>query len=135
MPKLLRAHLIMRNRFQIYQKPVSDSAVFCIQLATLKPVSRNDRNLVETFSVAKLEIVHLFMLNYLLWSSLKLRLKVTYTYTTRSTLKYFDRYIGTYERGTFISVDTSFYNFIIKYGVSCRLGNGWLMVLCIRFAH
>jgi len=71
----------------------------------------------------------------LLSSSLTLRLKVTYTYSTGSILKYFDGYIGNYDRGTFLNLATSLYYFIIKLGVSCRLSNGWLAVLCIRFAH
>jgi len=75
-------------------------------------------------SLTKPETVHLFTLNYLLSLSLKIRLKVTYTYSTRSILKYFDRYIGNYEQGTVLNVATSLYNFIIKFGVSCRLGNG-----------
>jgi len=36
----------MRNRFQIYPKPVSDSAVFCIRWAKLKQVSQT----IETWS-------------------------------------------------------------------------------------
>jgi len=40
-----------------------------------------------------------------------------------------------YEQGTFLNLATSLYYFTTKLGVSCRLGNGWLAVLCIRFAH
>jgi len=120
-----------------YAKPVSDISetgfVFSSLLhstgETETGFARNHRNLVET-------IVHLFTLNYLLSLSLKLRLKLTYNYSTRRILKYFDtRYIGNYERGTFLNLATSLYNFIIKFSVSCRLGNGWLTVLCIRLAH
>jgi len=50
----------------------------------------------EMVSETKPEIVHMFTFNYLLSLSPKLRLKVTYTYYTRSILKYFDRYIGNY---------------------------------------
>jgi len=31
------------------------------------------------------------------------------TYSTRSLLKYFDRFIGNYERGTFLKLATSLY--------------------------
>ena len=89
----------------------------------------------EMVLLTKPEIVHLCTLNYLLSSSLKLRRKVTYTYSTRSILKCFDRHIGNYERGTFLNVATSLCYFIIKFGISCRLSNGWLTVLCIQFAH
>ena len=89
----------------------------------------------EMVSLTKPEIEHVCTLSYLLSSSLKLRLKVTYTYSTWCILKYFDRYIGNYERGTFLNLATSLYYFIINFSVSYRLSNGWLTVLCIRFAH
>ena len=55
-------------------------------------------------------------------------MKRMFFYGTPCILKYFDRYIGNYEH-------KSLYYFIIKFGVSGHLSNGWLAVLCIRFAH
>jgi len=135
----LRAHSIMRNRFHINPDISETGFGFSSFLHSIgetetgfaKP-SKPGREMV---SLMKPKMAHVFTLNYLLSSSLKLRLKVTYTYSTWSILKYFDRYIGNYKRGTFLTLATSLYYFITKLGVSCRLGNGWLAVLCIRFAH
>jgi len=94
-----------------YVKPVSDisetgfgligflHSIGETETGFAKP-SKPGREMVS-LTKPKPEIVHVFMLNYLLSSPLKLRLKVTYTYSTKSILKYFDRYIGNYERGTF----------------------------------
>jgi len=110
----------MRNRFQI-NPDISETgfgfsgflhSIGEIETGFTKP-SKPGREMV---SLTKPEIVHMFTLNYLLSSFLKLRLKVTYTYSTRSILKYFDRYVGNYERGTFLNLATSLYYFIIQVG-------------------
>jgi len=74
---------------------------------------------VELFVVIVAEIttksnIHIFHVNY---------------------IKVLDRCTGNYERGTFLTLATSLYYFITKLGVSCRHSNGWVAVLCIRFAH
>jgi len=101
----LRAHSIMRNRFQIdpdipetgFRYSGFLHSIGETETGFAKP-SKPGREMV---SLTKPKMAHVFMLNYLLSSSPKLRLKVTYTYSTWSILKYFDRYIGNYERGTF----------------------------------
>ena len=115
----------MRNRFQINPDIAETGFGFSGFLHSIgetetgfaKP-SKPGREMV---SLTKPEIVHMFTLNHLLSSSLKLRLNVTYTYSTRSILKYFDRYVGNYERGTFLTLATSLYYFITKLGVSVYL--------------
>jgi len=108
----------MRNRFQIDPDIPETGFGFSGFLHSIgktetgfaKP-SKPGQDMV---SLTKPKMAHVFTLNYLLSSSPKLRLKVTYTYSTRSILKYFDRYIGNYERGTFLNLATSFYYFITK---------------------
>ena len=125
----------MQNRFQISETGFGFSGFLHSIGETETGFAKPSKPGREMVSLMKPEIVHVFTLNYLVSSLLKLRLKVAYTYFTRSILKYFDRYIGNYERGTFLNLATSLYYFITKLGVSCRLSNGWLVVLCNRFAH
>jgi len=108
--KEIRAHSIMRNRFQI-NPDISETGFWFSGF--LHSIGETETGFAKP---SKPEIVHMFTLNYLLSSSLKLRLKVTYTYSTWSILKYFDRYIGNYERGTFLNLATSLYYFIIQVG-------------------
>ena len=116
----------MRNRFQIYQKLVSDSAIFCILLAKLKPVRETiktwsgdgfanetgncARVYVELFVVFVAEITTknaFFISDYrstrttMCQSNCVNIITYTNTYSTSSILKYFDRYVINYERGTF----------------------------------
>ena len=86
----LTAHSIMRNRFQI--NPDISETGFGFS-GFLHSIGENETGFTkplkpgrEMVSLTKPEIVHVCTLSYLLSSSLKLRLKVTYTYSTRSRL-------------------------------------------------
>ena len=79
----LRAHLIMRNRFQI-NPDISEtgfgfSGFLHLIGETETGFAKSSKPGREMVSLTKPKMAHVFTLNYLLSSSLKLRLKVTYS--------------------------------------------------------
>ena len=96
----------MRNRFQInpdISEPGFGFSGFLHSIGeTETGFAKPSKPGREMVLLTKPEIVHVFTLNHLLSSSLKLRLKVTYTYSTRIILKYFDGCIGNYDRRPFL---------------------------------